>query len=78
MVLLIPKLISYPSVVDMVLPAGIHDSSLQEVKEVFTFSNRREFLFDGLVEGVRALSLACCRSVYLNGSFVSSKPEPND
>ncbi len=48
------------------------------MKDRFTFSDRREFLFDGLIEAVEVFSMACCRRLYLNGSFVTSKFDPGD
>lgn len=62
----------------MVLPEGIHEASLAEVRNTFTFSSRRKFLFDGLVEGALALSEAGCKTLYLDGSYVTSKFNPGD
>jgi hypothetical protein len=38
---------------------------------------RRE-LFAGLKRASKALSAAECRTIYVDGSFVSGKPNPND
>ena len=36
------------------------------------------FLFDGLVEGALALSEAGCKTLHLDGSYVTSKFNPGD
>ena len=78
MIAMIPKLISYPDVEFEVLPEGIHTASLQEVEDVFTFSDRRVLLFNGLLAGALALSRAGCKNLYLDGSYVTSKSDPGD
>ena len=78
MLFMIPKLISYPNVEHEVLPEGIHRCSLQEVKEVFTFSDQRVILFKGLIKGSLASYEAGCKSIYLDGSYVTSKSIPGD
>lgn len=69
---MIPKLISYPNVEHGGLPEGAHDTTLQEMKDRFTFSDLRKFLFDGLIEAVEVFSMACCIRLYLIGRFVTS------
>lgn len=75
---MIPMLVSVPDVRFKVLPVGIHDSSLQEVEQVYSTNHTRSRLFEGLVEGAKALSIAGCKTLYLNGSYVTSKRHPND
>lgn len=75
---MIPSLISVQSNLCEVLPGGIHETTLPEVEEFFAFNPRRKLLFGGLVVGVEALSMAGCRKLYINGSFVTSKIEPGD
>lgn len=75
---MIPKLISYPNIGFKVLPEGVHPASLQEVKDVFTFSDRRILLFNGLLAGALALSRVGCKNLYLDGSYVTSKYDPGD
>jgi hypothetical protein len=64
------------------LPVGIHDCSLEEVKArfgSFQVSDRRPGLFQklqALVAEARAAGFA--RSLLIDGSFVTAKPDPND
>jgi len=61
-----------------VLPPGVHDATMEEVEEQFSLPGRRESLFSGLRVGVTALRKAGCRTVFLDGSFVTGKPAPGD
>lgn len=61
------------------LPQGIHPATIEEVGRYFGSSNaRRKALFSGLEKALRNLSAAGARKVYLNGSFVTKKDNPND
>jgi len=60
------------------LPAGIHWATWHEVESRFGFSERRQRLLAGLRSALGALRAAGCRSVYVNGSFVTNKREPGD
>lgn len=60
------------------LPAGIHWVTWEEMVSVFGFTFRRERLLTGLNEALYLLKAAGCQSVYIDGSFVTSKPEPGD
>lgn len=75
---MIPSLLSLQGNRDEVLPEGIYETTLLEVEDSFAFNPRRKFLFGGLVGGIHALSVAGCRKLYINGSFVTSKIEPSD
>lgn len=61
-----------------VLPPGIHDASLEEVRVRYATNERRETLFEGFRRGFLVLTGAGCRGVFLNGSFVNEKLEPGD
>mgnify|MGYP006302624461 CR=1 FL=1 len=61
-----------------VLPPGVHDATLEEVRIRYATSDHRKRLFDGFVEGVIALRKAGCRTILLDGSFVTAKPTPGD
>lgn len=72
-----------PDLVDVggpwkVLPPGIHPATMDEVKVVFVVNSVRERLFGGFGQGAWALARAGCRTVYLDGSFVTDKPFPGD
>jgi hypothetical protein len=67
---------------DGLLPAGIHDCSLDELRAVFGAfqgNDQRPRLFarlEAFITDVRASGLV--RYVLVDGSFVTSKPDPND
>lgn len=60
------------------LPQGVHFLSLEECGRLFAWNARRRFLFDGLVRAINNLKAAGCRSVLIDGSFITAKPLPND
>jgi len=61
-----------------VLPPGVHVATLDEIEGCFATNERRRKLFDGFRRVVAALVKAGCRTIYLDGSFVTDKPEPGD
>ena len=60
------------------LPPGVHWASWDELMVRFGNSSRREHLMDGLRAALENLKSAGCRTVYINGSFVTNKYVPND
>ncbi|HSS52714.1 MAG TPA: hypothetical protein VLX28_27550 [Thermoanaerobaculia bacterium] len=60
------------------LPPGIHWASWDEVAERFGTSQVRIELLDGLKRALRSLLEAGCRTLYVDGSFVTSKEVPGD
>jgi hypothetical protein len=60
------------------LPPGEHVAEWEEVVERFGWTERRRRLLDGLAEAIELLAAAGCRTVWLNGSFVTAKDEPGD
>ena len=60
------------------LPVGIHWSTLDEIRERFGMTPRRQELLSGLRTALEHLKVAGCRTVYLNGSFVTGKRIPGD
>jgi Family of unknown function (DUF6932) len=63
---------------DGTLPPGIHWATWPEVTERFGFTAYRQELLDGLKRALDVLHIAGCRTVYLDGSFITAKPIPND
>ena len=61
-----------------VLPPGVHEASPDEVEAAFAAAPHRKHLYDGFRRGCEALRAAGCRSVYLDGSYVTEKPIPGD
>lgn len=60
------------------LPPGIHEADWDELETRFSDSPRRVELLAGLREALVALREASCRTVYIDGSFVTAKEEPAD
>lgn len=75
---MIPPFIQLPDSPFAMLPPGIHWATMEEIKVRFGQPVRRAWLFEGLLAVTEALRQANCAHVYLDGSFVTEKPEPND
>ena len=60
------------------LPPGIHDVSWQDFCERFGYTVHRKLLLDGLASALKDLSVAGCKMVYIDGSFVTNKEVPGD
>lgn len=61
------------------LPPGEHLTSLHEIEQVYGLStDQRKTLMKGLLNAVSNLEAAGIRTIWINGSFVTSKKEPND
>ena len=63
---------------DGLLPPGIHWATWDEVTATFGNTQWRRRLLDGLEMAIDSLRPAGCRTVYIDGSFVTSKEVPND
>lgn len=75
---MIPALVRLPGSPWPLLPPGIHHASLEDVATAFATNAWRRELFDGLIDASDRLRVAGCPTVYLDGSYVSGKPEPGD
>jgi len=60
------------------LPSGIHWAEWPELGNHFGSNPHRRRLLSGLEQGLKALKRANCRTVYVDGSFVTSKEFPED
>ena len=60
------------------LPPGIHWSEWDEIVTRYGITRWRRDLLNGLLSALEALKIAGCRTVYLDGSFVTSKTVPSD
>jgi len=60
------------------LPPGEHIAVWDEIVDRFGWTERRRRLLDGLAEALELLGAAGCRRVWVNGSFVTAKDEPDD
>ena len=63
---------------DGLLPPGIHRATWDEVTATFGSTPWRTQLLAGLGMAMESLRRAGCRTVYIDGSFVTSKEIPND
>jgi DNA-binding XRE family transcriptional regulator len=75
---MIPQFCSVPGAPFVILPPGIPWASLPEVEARFAINPRRKWLFEGISQVMDALHLAGCKTVYLDGSYVTAKPQPAD
>lgn len=76
-VLMIPEFIDIGAAWK-VLPPGVHDASLEEVRERFATNETRARLFDGFIKACQSLASAGCKVLYLDGSYVTEKRNPED
>lgn len=60
------------------LPPGFHPADWTELQERFGGTEKREALLAGLRLALNSFRAAGCRTVYLDGSFVTSKLVPGD
>ena len=60
------------------LPPGVHSASWSEVAPRFGHNLHRDRLTTGLYAALKNLAGDGCRSVLLDGSFISERPLPND
>ncbi len=60
------------------LPPGVHFCEWEEFLERFGNNNRRLYLIQGLRLAMEQLKEAGCRTIYINGSFTTIKPNPGD
>ena len=60
------------------LPPGIHTASWDELESKFAWNSHRRHMMVGLLGACRNLAAAGCQHLWLDGSFVTSKPLPND
>jgi hypothetical protein len=60
------------------LPPGIHQATWTEIVTRYATSTHRRELLDGLLDALRSLKTAGCRTAYLDGSFVTAEEHPGD
>jgi hypothetical protein len=63
---------------DGFLPTGVHWAELPEIWNRFGLNDHRRRLLNGFEAALAIFSAAGCRSVYLDGSFVTATEFPND
>ncbi|RUR72628.1 DUF6932 family protein (plasmid) [Chlorogloeopsis fritschii PCC 9212] len=60
------------------LPPGVHWAEWEEFKEIFGTNLTRQRMVDGLELAMTLLKAAGCRTIYIDGSFVTTKQRPGD
>jgi hypothetical protein len=60
------------------LPPGVHWAEWEDFKERFGTTLLRSRMIDGLQIAMEQLKAAGCRTIYINGSFITSKRDPQD
>ncbi|MEQ9368777.1 MAG: hypothetical protein RIG63_07040 [Coleofasciculus chthonoplastes F3-SA18-01] len=60
------------------LPPGIHFCTWDEFIARFDTTAKRSRLIEGLKKAMEHFRAAGCRTIYINGSFVTDKLNPND
>lgn len=60
------------------LPPGIHSLTWAEFQAMFAWNSKRMWLCAGLYRALNNLRGAGCKTVLIDGSFVTSKDEPSD
>lgn len=63
---------------EVLLAKGIHEKSFEEVERLFKTNERRREIFKGFMSWAREMKEAGCETIYLDGSFVTAKPNPGD
>jgi hypothetical protein len=60
------------------LPQGVHETTWKQFCKRLGHTAHRSTLIKGLAAALKDLSVAGCRRVYINGSFVTAKEVPGD
>jgi hypothetical protein len=60
------------------LPPGEHEADWEEFSERFGWNERRKFLLSGLAQVIQILKEAECKRIWVDGSFVTTKENPDD
>lgn len=60
------------------LPPGVHFCEWEEFKDRFATNFTRQRMIDGLELGMTQLKSAGCLTIYIDGSFVTTKERPGD
>jgi len=60
------------------LPGGTHDASLEEIRARYATNFRRREIFAGLEHVLKLLAARGVKTVWVDGSFITSKARPSD
>jgi hypothetical protein len=75
---MIPSFIIVNGALWPILPPGIYDASISEIEIRYATNSHRKQLFEGLKNALNNLFSSGCQQIFLDGSFVTAKPKPND
>ena len=75
---MIPSFVIVPGALWPLLPPGVHDATLEELRIRYAINDKRKMLFGGFEKAAENIFSAGCPQIFLDGSFVSAKPEPDD
>ena len=62
----------------IIFKPGIHKYSMHEVERMFAYNDIRDKHFEGFMKWARELKEAGCKTVYLDGSFITRRKDPHD
>lgn len=60
------------------LPVGLHEATIEEIRQKLGFSEKRRYLIASLEQAAKSLFAAGVTDLRVDGSFVTEKPEPGD
>jgi hypothetical protein len=75
---MIPSFIIVSGALWPILPPGVHDATMDEVYRRYAINEKRRQLFDGFNRAADNIFGAGSPQIYLDGSYVTAKPEPGD
>ena len=75
---MVPNLITINNAYWAILPPNVHAADTRAIRKYFDYNEWRWQLYGGLLKACVNLDVAGCRSLYLDGRFVTEKPKPSD
>lgn len=75
---MIPNYVSVVGSPYGLLPPGIYDATIDEVRLRYAINLRRMELFIGMIAGLENIFRSGSREIYLDGSYITTKAHPND
>lgn len=75
---MIPNCINVAGAPFGLLPPGIYNATMEEVRKRYAVNQKRIDLYYGMSAGLDNLFQSGCLEVYLDGSYITTKPHPSD
>jgi hypothetical protein len=75
---MIPSFVIVPNALWPLLPPGVHDATWDEISSRYGITPWRVKLLGGLRTGLDHLFGLGCPQIWLDGSFITAKPQPRD